>query len=82
MEPDEESKALIESHQKEKEATEAEEMEKIDADIKAAVANGKAQEVIKGDAAFADESEAEEAEEAKEDEEKKTKKRKSNKKDK
>lgn len=85
VEPDDESRALIESHQKEKEVTEAEEMEKIDADIEAEAAKGKTQEAIKEDVAPPDASEskeAEPAEEVKEDEEKNSKKSKSDKKDK
>ena len=61
VEPDEESKALIEAHQKEKEASEAEEIEKIDADIEAEAARGKTQEVKKEDAPGPDASETEEA---------------------
>jgi len=85
VEPDDESRALIESHQKEKEVTEAEEMEKIDADIEAEAAKGKTQEASKEDVAPPDASEskeAEPAEEVKEDEEENSKKSKSDKKDK
>ena len=85
VEPDDESRALIESHQKEKEVTEAEEMEKIDADIEAEAAKGKTQEATKEDVAPPDASEskeAEPAEEVKEDEEENSKKSKSDKKDK
>ena len=85
VEPDEESRALIESHHKEKEVTEAEEMEKIDADIEADAAKGKTQEGTKEDVAPPDASEskeAEPAEEVKEDKEENSKKSKSDKKDK
>lgn len=85
VEPDDESRALIESHQKEKKVTEAEEMEKIDADIEAEAAKGKTQEATKEDVAPPDASEskeAEPAEEVKEDEEENSKKSKSDKKDK
>ena len=84
VEPDEESRAQIESHQKEKDVSEAEEMEKIDADIEAEAAKGKTQEAIKEDVAPPDASEskeAEPAEEVKEDEEENSKKSKSDKKD-
>jgi len=85
VEPDEESRALIESHKKEKDVTEAEEMEKIDADIEAEAAKGKTQEAIKEDVASPDASESKEAEpteEVKEDEEENSKKSKSDKKEK
>ena len=84
VEPDDESKALIESRQKGKEVIGAEEMEKIDADIEAEAAKGKTQEAIKEGAAPLDASETKEAEpaaEIKEDEEENTKKSKSDKKD-
>ena len=61
VEPDEESKALIEAHQKEKESSKAEEKKKIDADIETEAARGKTQEVKKEDAASLDASETEEA---------------------